>query len=68
MNILVSTTLIIVLISTIVLGGLMSAFAKLMGLDTETAASGNDSIFKISQIEKSRTKSEVERYKKKNRC
>ena len=32
----VSTTLMVVLITTIVLGGIMSAFAKLIGLETET--------------------------------
>lgn len=41
----VSTTLMVVLITTIVLGGLMSAFAKLIGLDPESVtAPGRESI------------------------
>lgn len=33
----VSTTLMMVLMTTVVLGGVMSAFAKLIGLDAEVA-------------------------------
>ena len=41
----ISTTLIVVLITTIVLGGLMSAFAKIVGLQAENTRTRKESVY-----------------------
>jgi NhaP-type Na+/H+ or K+/H+ antiporter len=49
-NILVSITLIIVLMTTIILGGLMAAFAKLIGLSVESNVEAHDYVARASLI------------------
>ena len=49
-NSLVSLTLIIVLMTTIIFGGLMAAFAKLIGLSVESTIESHDIIARSSQI------------------
>ena len=49
-NILVSLTLVIVLMTTIILGGLMAAFAKLIGLSVESNVEAHDYIARSSLL------------------
>lgn len=58
---LISITLIIVLMTTIIMGGLMAAFAKLIGLSVESNTESHDFIARSSMIESSNRKTALER-------
>jgi NhaP-type Na+/H+ or K+/H+ antiporter len=58
---LISITLIVVLMTTIILGGLMAAFAKLIGLSVESNTESHDFVARSSMIEGSSRKTALER-------
>jgi hypothetical protein len=58
---LISITLIIVLMTTIIMGGLMAAFAKLIGLSVESNTESHDFVARASMIEANNRKTALER-------